>query len=122
MSGSRWLTPGAFRRDPAYSHFRINSVTPGYIATDLNNHEGNRTVEQGARIVVEMATLGPEGPSGGFFNDGPNHFSNSCTTEQDMNIVHALFQSQAGMRVRVWTRSNCANGRPSDSQRGFADA
>jgi hypothetical protein len=44
-------------------------VTPGYIATDLNGHTGPRSVEQGARIVIDLATIAHDGPSGGFFND-----------------------------------------------------
>jgi len=59
----------AFRRDASFSPIKINSATPGYVATDLNNHSGPRTVAQGARIVVELATLPNDGPSGGFFND-----------------------------------------------------
>jgi len=59
----------AFRRDETLSHIKINAATPGYIATDLNNHRGGRSVEQGARIVVKLATLPDDGPSGGFFND-----------------------------------------------------
>ena len=50
----------------------INAACPGYVATDLNNHTGFRTVEQGASIAVRLATLGPDGPTGGFFDDdGP---------------------------------------------------
>jgi NAD(P)-dependent dehydrogenase (short-subunit alcohol dehydrogenase family) len=50
----------------------VNAACPGYVATDLNNHTGARTVEQGAAIAVRLATLGPDGPSGGFFDDdGP---------------------------------------------------
>jgi NAD(P)-dependent dehydrogenase (short-subunit alcohol dehydrogenase family) len=59
----------AFRRSPEHRHFKINAATPGHIATDLNSHSGPRTAEQGARIVVELATLPDDGPSGGFFND-----------------------------------------------------
>ena len=51
----------AFRRDPRYAHVKINSATPGNIATDLNNHQGPRTAAQGARIVVHLATLGEDG-------------------------------------------------------------
>jgi NAD(P)-dependent dehydrogenase (short-subunit alcohol dehydrogenase family) len=62
----------AFQRSEAHRQIRINSVTPGHIATDLNGHAGTRTVEQGARVVVEFATLPKDGPNGGFFNeDGP---------------------------------------------------
>jgi NAD(P)-dependent dehydrogenase (short-subunit alcohol dehydrogenase family) len=59
----------AFHRSAAHAHIKINTATPGYVATDLNNHTGNRTVEDGAGIVVELATLPDDGPSGGFFND-----------------------------------------------------
>jgi len=50
----------------------VNVACPGYCATDLNNHSGHRTAAQGATIAVRLATLGPDGPTGGFFNeDGP---------------------------------------------------
>lgn len=48
---------------------KVNAVCPGYVATDLNNHSGPRTTEQGAKIAVKMATIGAEGPTGGYFND-----------------------------------------------------
>ena len=59
----------AFRRSPEHGHIKCNAATPGHIATDLNGHSGPRTPEQGARIVVRLATLPEDGPSGGFFND-----------------------------------------------------
>ena len=48
---------------------KVNAVCPGYVATDLNNHSGTRTTEQGAKIAVKMATLGEDGPTAGYFND-----------------------------------------------------
>jgi NAD(P)-dependent dehydrogenase (short-subunit alcohol dehydrogenase family) len=48
---------------------KVNAVCPGYVATDLNNHSGPRTPEQGARIAIEMATVGADGPTGGYFDD-----------------------------------------------------
>ena len=59
----------AFVQDPALSHIKINSAAPGFTATDLNQHRGTRTVEEAARIIVELATLPEDGPAGGFFND-----------------------------------------------------
>ncbi len=54
------------------NHVLVNAACPGYCATDLNNHSGYRTPAQGATIAVRLATLGSDGPSGGFFNeDGP---------------------------------------------------
>jgi NAD(P)-dependent dehydrogenase (short-subunit alcohol dehydrogenase family) len=50
--------------------FRINSVTPGYTATDLNQHRGPQTVEQGAGYIVKYAVIGPDGPTGKFLKDG----------------------------------------------------
>jgi NAD(P)-dependent dehydrogenase (short-subunit alcohol dehydrogenase family) len=47
----------------------VNAVCPGYTATDLNNFAGHRTVEQGAAIAIEMATVGADGPTAGFFDD-----------------------------------------------------
>jgi len=40
------------------------------VGTDLNNFQGYRSVEEGARIAVRLATLGPQGPTAGFFHDG----------------------------------------------------
>lgn len=51
---------------------KVNSADPGFTATDLNNFRGTQTVEQGAISIVRLATLPPEGPTGGFFDkDGP---------------------------------------------------
>jgi NAD(P)-dependent dehydrogenase (short-subunit alcohol dehydrogenase family) len=48
---------------------KVNAVCPGYCDTDLNNHNGVRPPAQGARIAVAMATLGDDGPTGGFYDD-----------------------------------------------------
>jgi NAD(P)-dependent dehydrogenase (short-subunit alcohol dehydrogenase family) len=48
---------------------KVNAACPGYVATDLNGHTGPRSVEQGAEIVVRLATLPDDGPTGGFFDD-----------------------------------------------------
>ena len=48
------------------------AVCPGFVATDLNNFAGTRTVEQGARAAVRMALLDDAGPTGTFSDeDGP---------------------------------------------------
>jgi NAD(P)-dependent dehydrogenase (short-subunit alcohol dehydrogenase family) len=49
--------------------FLVNAADPGYTATDLNDHNGFRTVEEGATASVYLAALGPDGPTGGFFTD-----------------------------------------------------
>lgn len=56
----------------ALPRMRINAVDPGHSATDLNGHTGARSVEQGADIIVRMASVGPDGPTGGYYtSDGP---------------------------------------------------
>ena len=56
----------------AFPNIRINAVEPGYTATDLNGNTGVQTVEQGAEIIVRMAQIGPDGPTGGYFDaEGP---------------------------------------------------
>ncbi|MFK4227856.1 SDR family oxidoreductase [Streptomyces sp. NPDC019890] len=52
----------------AYPAIKFNAVDPGYTATDLNGHRGTNTVEEGADIIVRMAAIGADGPSGGFFD------------------------------------------------------
>jgi NAD(P)-dependent dehydrogenase (short-subunit alcohol dehydrogenase family) len=50
----------------AFPRMRINVVDPGYTATDLNGHRGIQTVEEGAEVIVRMAAIGADGPTGTF--------------------------------------------------------
>jgi NAD(P)-dependent dehydrogenase (short-subunit alcohol dehydrogenase family) len=52
--------------------FKVNAVDPGYTATDFNHHNGPGTVEDAAARIVKYATIGQEGPTGGFFSDDNN--------------------------------------------------
>ena len=45
---------------------RVNTVDPGYTATDLNGNNGHQTVTEGTDAVVAMATIGTDGPTGTF--------------------------------------------------------
>jgi len=47
---------------------KVNSVDPGYTATDLNEHRGTQTVTEGAPEIVRLALLSDEGPTGSFSN------------------------------------------------------
>lgn len=60
----------SFAKELAAHGIKVNAANPGYVATDLNDHQGYRSVEQGAAVAVHLATLGPAGPTAGFFNDG----------------------------------------------------
>jgi len=60
----------SFAKELAAQGIKVNAANPGYVATDLNDNQGYRNVQQGAAIAVHLATLGPMGPTAGFFNDG----------------------------------------------------
>jgi NAD(P)-dependent dehydrogenase (short-subunit alcohol dehydrogenase family) len=47
----------------------VNSVDPGWVATDMGGR-GGRPIQEGAKGIVWAATLPENGPSGGFFFDG----------------------------------------------------
>jgi NAD(P)-dependent dehydrogenase (short-subunit alcohol dehydrogenase family) len=52
---------------------KVNAANPGFTATDMNGHQGTQTIEEGAAEPVRLALLGPDGPTGGFFDtSGPN--------------------------------------------------
>ncbi|MEU7144263.1 SDR family oxidoreductase [Nocardia sp. NPDC046473] len=51
---------------------QINAADPGYTATDFNSHAGYQTLTEGTDAIVRLATLGPDGPTGGYFDrQGP---------------------------------------------------
>lgn len=51
---------------------KVNIATPGFTSTDLNNFNGTRSVEEGAREPVRLALIGADGPTGTFSDeDGP---------------------------------------------------
>lgn len=58
-----------FAKELSDSPIKINSVCPGFTATDLNDNSGYRSVEQAASIVVKLATINNDGPTGGFFDE-----------------------------------------------------
>jgi NAD(P)-dependent dehydrogenase (short-subunit alcohol dehydrogenase family) len=51
----------------AFPRWRVNAVTPGLTATDFTAGQGGGwPVEDGARVIVRMAAIGPDGPTGTF--------------------------------------------------------
>lgn len=48
----------------------VNSVCPGWVATDMGGTGAPRNVSEGAASVIWVATLPDGGPTGGFFRDG----------------------------------------------------
>lgn len=56
----------------AFPQMRINAVEPGFTNTDLNGRTGTQTVAEGAEVIVRMAQVGPDGPTGGYLDvNGP---------------------------------------------------
>ena len=51
------------------TRIKVNAADPGFTATDLNQHRGTQTVEQGAAAAVHLATLPADGPTGGYFDE-----------------------------------------------------
>jgi NAD(P)-dependent dehydrogenase (short-subunit alcohol dehydrogenase family) len=45
---------------------KVNAVDPGYTATDFNGNSGHQTVTEGTDAIVELASIGTDGPTGVF--------------------------------------------------------
>ncbi|MBN2430898.1 MAG: SDR family oxidoreductase [Acidobacteria bacterium] len=56
-------------RDTRGENILINSACPGWVRTNLGGPRAPLSVEQGADTPVWLATLPPDGPHGGFFQD-----------------------------------------------------
>ena len=62
----------AFANELKGSAVKVNAANPGFTATDLNGHQGIRSVEEGAAPIVALATLPEGGPTGTFLGvEGP---------------------------------------------------
>ncbi|CUG05158.1 short chain dehydrogenase, putative [Bodo saltans] len=48
--------------------FKVNSGCPGWVKTDMGGKDAFLEVEEGAETSVYLATLGADGPTGGFFS------------------------------------------------------
>jgi NAD(P)-dependent dehydrogenase (short-subunit alcohol dehydrogenase family) len=57
----------AFAKELRTTAIKINSVSPGFCATDLNGNRGFMTAADGAKVVLPFALLPADGPTGGFF-------------------------------------------------------
>jgi NAD(P)-dependent dehydrogenase (short-subunit alcohol dehydrogenase family) len=49
---------------------KVNTVNPGYTATDLNDNRGTQTLEEGAAEAFRQALAPDDAPTGGFFETG----------------------------------------------------
>jgi NAD(P)-dependent dehydrogenase (short-subunit alcohol dehydrogenase family) len=49
---------------------KVNAANPGLVKSALSRFAGERGPEEGAKVIVHLATLPDDGPTGGFFEDG----------------------------------------------------
>ena len=49
---------------------KVNTVNPGYTATDLNGNSGTQTIGEGAAETVRQSLAPDDAPTGGFFETG----------------------------------------------------
>jgi NAD(P)-dependent dehydrogenase (short-subunit alcohol dehydrogenase family) len=47
---------------------KVNSICPGFTATDMNGNTGTQTIEEGAIAIVRFAQQPDDSPTGGFFH------------------------------------------------------
>ena len=45
---------------------KVNSAEPGFTATDLNQHRGTQSIQEGAAETIRLALLPDNGPTGTF--------------------------------------------------------
>ncbi|MFE9577785.1 SDR family oxidoreductase [Nocardia sp. NPDC006044] len=51
---------------------KVNAADPGYTATDFNAHTGYQNLTEGTDAIIHLATIGADGPTGGYFDrEGP---------------------------------------------------
>lgn len=61
-----------FAKELAETPIKVNAADPGFTNTDFNNHRGYRSVEQAATVIVHLATLDEDGPTGTFRDENGN--------------------------------------------------
>jgi NAD(P)-dependent dehydrogenase (short-subunit alcohol dehydrogenase family) len=49
---------------------KVNAAHPGWVKTEMGGEGAQMEIEDGAKTSVALATLGPDGPSGGFLHMG----------------------------------------------------
>lgn len=64
------MVTNIFATEAQGSDICVNSVSPGWVRTDMGGPNADRSVEQGIKGIIWAATLPKGGPNGGFFRDG----------------------------------------------------
>jgi NAD(P)-dependent dehydrogenase (short-subunit alcohol dehydrogenase family) len=51
------------------TNIKVNSICPGWVQTDMGTDAAPRTVAEGVRIILNLATLPEDSSTGDFFNE-----------------------------------------------------
>ena len=51
-----------------HTAIKVNAAHPGWVKTDLGSQRAPMNVEKGAQTAVQLATIGPNGPTGKFIH------------------------------------------------------
>lgn len=52
------------------TRIKVNSAHPGWVKTEMGTDAAPMEIQDGAKTSVQLATLGTDGPTGGFFHMG----------------------------------------------------
>ncbi len=52
------------------SNVKINSISPGWLRTDMGGAGASREPAEAAREIADLVSIAANGPSGGFFHRG----------------------------------------------------
>ena len=52
---------------------KVNAVHPGWVRTKMGGKNATRSIPDGAREILRLATLESDGPSGRYFHDGKEY-------------------------------------------------
>jgi NAD(P)-dependent dehydrogenase (short-subunit alcohol dehydrogenase family) len=58
-----------FLKELIATNIKINSAAPSYTITAINDFKEHRIIQQAAAVIVRLATLDENGPTGGFFDE-----------------------------------------------------
>jgi hypothetical protein len=70
---------------------RVINRAPCHVTTDFNGFRGTRTPDEGAAIVIKLATLDEDGPTGSVFDDNDNFPGRSSAKLPRVSLAEPFF-------------------------------